>query len=169
MSCRTREESCSFTGHRVNKLPWRDDESDPRCVELKNKIRAAVAAMYDSGKRHFLCGMATGCDLYFCEILVSMREIFSDITIEAALPWAGQSEQWPDYLKEKHSRLLEECDCQTVIQTEYSFDCMTRRNKYMVENSSALIACYDGKPGGTQQTMLYAIRQGLEIIEIPIT
>lgn len=165
----TRELSCSFTGHRVSKLPWHDDESDPRCVELKNKIRAAVAAMYDSGKRHFLCGMATGCDLYFCEALISMREVFSDITIEAVLPWQDQSEKWVDFWRERHSSLLAECDYQTIIQTEYSSDCMTRRNQYMIDSSSALIACYDGKPGGTQQTMLYAMRQGLCIVQIPIS
>ena len=30
-----REQTCCFTGHRPEKLPWRYDESDPRCVELK--------------------------------------------------------------------------------------------------------------------------------------
>ena len=26
---------CAFTGHRPNKLPWRYDETDSRCVALK--------------------------------------------------------------------------------------------------------------------------------------
>ena len=30
-----REKTCSFTGHRPEKLPWRDNEEDPRCLELK--------------------------------------------------------------------------------------------------------------------------------------
>ena len=33
-----RETSCCFTGHRPDKLPWRNDESDPRCVRLKEEI-----------------------------------------------------------------------------------------------------------------------------------
>ena len=45
---------------------------------------------------------------------------------------------------------------------------MSRRNRYMVDASSVLIAAYDGKPGGTMSTLLYAIRRGIEIIEIPV-
>ena len=43
---------------------------------------------------------------------------------------------------------------------------MMRRNRYMVDNAAVLIAVYNGSPGGTRNTMLYAMRQGLEIIEI---
>ena len=57
--------TCTFTGHRENKLPWRGDESDPRCVRLKERIYDAVEAAYVAGMRHFICGMATGCDFYF--------------------------------------------------------------------------------------------------------
>ena len=45
---------------------------------------------------------------------------------------------------------------------------MMRRNRYMVDNSTILIAAYGGKPGGTMNTLLYALRRGLEIIELPI-
>ena len=38
----------------------------------------------------------------------------------------------------------------------------------MVDSSSVLIAAYDGRSGGTMSTMLYAMRQGLEIIEIQV-
>ena len=39
----------------------------------------------------------------------------------------------------------------------------------MVDSAGILIAAYDGTAGGTQSTILYAIRQDLEIIELPIT
>ena len=34
-----RETTCCFTGHRPEKLPWREDEGDPRCLELKARER----------------------------------------------------------------------------------------------------------------------------------
>ena len=37
-----REKTCCFSGHRPNKLPWRENEGDPRCVALKESIRRAV-------------------------------------------------------------------------------------------------------------------------------
>ena len=55
---RSRQISCCFTGHRPEKLPWRYDEADPRCLSLKRRIAAAVEAAYEEGHRHFLCGMA---------------------------------------------------------------------------------------------------------------
>ena len=37
---------------------------------------------------------------------------------------------------------------------------MLRRNEYMVDCSSTLIACFDGRPGGTMNTIVYAKREG---------
>ncbi len=37
-----RETTCCFTGHRPEKLPWREDEGDPRCLELKARLAGAV-------------------------------------------------------------------------------------------------------------------------------
>jgi len=160
--------TCCFTGHRAAKLPWRYDESDPRCVRLKEKISDAAEALYFSGVRHYICGMANGCDLYFCEAAIALRAEHPEIKIEAAVPYEGQADGWPAEQKRRWFRLLSDCDFQTLVCRSYTPDCMTRRNHYMVDASSVLIAAYDGKPGGTMSTLLYAMRRGLEIIEIPI-
>ena len=49
-----RQESCCFTGHRPNKLPWGSQEEDPRCRLLKRRIADALEAAYEEGYRHFL-------------------------------------------------------------------------------------------------------------------
>ena len=67
---RARQVSCSFTGHRPEKLPWGDTEADMRCGELKKWLLAAVQAAYEQGFRHFLCGMARGSDLGVCEAVL---------------------------------------------------------------------------------------------------
>lgn len=163
-----REHTCTFTGHRENKLPWHGDETDARCVRLKERIYDAAEAAYRGGMSHFICGMATGCDMYFCEAVLRLRGEHEEITVEAAIPFEGQSKQWPAALRRRYDRLVSECDYQTVVQRDYSPDCMMRRNRYMVDASSLLIAAYNGAPGGTQSTLLYAIRQGLEIIQLPM-
>ena len=40
---------------------------------------------------------------------------------------------------------------------------MNDRNKFMVEHSSVLIACFNQKQGGTQNTITYAKEKGLKI------
>ena len=76
--------TCCFTGHRPEKLPWGDDEADPRCRALKRKLADAVEAAYEEGMRHFICGMARGCDLFFAEAVLALRERRGDVTLEAA-------------------------------------------------------------------------------------
>ncbi len=163
-----RANNCCFTGHRDVKLPWRDNEDDRRCEALKESIYDAVEAVYRSGRRHFICGMATGCDFYFCEAVIELRESHPDVTLEAAIPFEGQAKSWNDSQRRRYERLIAECDYHTVVQKEYSPECYMRRNRYMVDSSSVLIAAYNGRSGGTMSTLLYAIRNGLEVIQLPI-
>ena len=163
-----RRSSCTFTGHRESKLPWRDREDDPRCIALKRCIADAVEAVYRDGATHFICGMATGCDMYFCEAVLALREEHPEVTLEAAIPCEDQAGRWSAALRRRWERLVTECDCQTVISKEYTDDCMMRRNRYMVDASAYLIAAYNGAPGGTRSTLLYAMRQGVHVIQLPI-
>ena len=45
---------------------------------------------------------------------------------------------------------------------------MMKRNRYMVDRSSLLLACFDGRPGGTMSTIVYAERQGLKTVIIEL-
>ena len=159
---------CSFTGHRADKLPWNRNENDSRCLHLKKQLADVVKALYDSGCRHYICGMATGADILFGEAVAALRAEHPDVSLEAAIPFEGQSSHWCEADRRRYFRLAEECDIRTVLHSCYTPDCMMDRNRYMVDNSDVLVAVYNGSPGGTQSTMLYAMRRGLEIIEIPV-
>lgn len=163
-----RETTCCFTGHREKKLPWGSMESDERCVSLKKKIYDAVDSVYASGIRHYICGMASGCDMFFGEAVLELKLEHPDITLEAAIPYARQASSWRSDLKERYQALIDAADYHTLVREEYTHDCMHKRNQYMVDNSSVLIAAYNGERGGTMMTMLYAMRQKIEIIEISL-
>lgn len=158
--------TCCFTGHRPEKLPWGDDETDGRCAALKKKLQDAVEAAYDEGMRHFICGMARGCDLYFAEAVLSLREARGDVSLEAAVPCPSQANSWPRADQVRRRRILAACDLETLVQDHYSPGCMSRRNRYMVDHSAMVIAVYDGAPGGTRQTLEYAIRQSVPFVDI---
>jgi len=165
---RGRQSACSFTGHRPEKLPWRDQESDPRCAALKRRIQDAVEAAYDEGYRHFLCGMAMGGDFYFCESVLALRRRHPDVTVEAVIPCPTQADGWPEQQRERYRALVEACDYETLVSERYTQDCMQRRNRYLVDHAALLIAAYDGTPGGTQYTIQYAMRRGVEIVDLPV-
>ena len=159
-----RENTCCFTGHREYKLPWGSDENDPRCRKLQQQLFDAVDAVYAAGIRHFICGMANGCDLYFFDAARYLRLQHPEVTIEAAIPFAGQADRWRPELRERYAYDLRQCDYQTLVQEAYTPGCMMRRNRYMVDASRILIAAFDGRPGGTARTLEYAARRRLEII-----
>ena len=163
-----RQESCCFTGHRPAKLPWGYREEDPRCVKLKERIAGAVLLAYQEGYRHFLCGMAQGCDLYFCEAVLALREKYPEVTVEAAIPCPTQADAWPPAERQRYRRLVEQCDMETMVSDVYSPVCMQRRDRYMVDHSMLLIAAFDGTAGGTCYTVEYALRRGIEIFDVSI-
>ena len=91
----TPEITCCFTGHRPQRLPWGDNEADLRCQAVKARLTRAVAEAYDRGYRHFLCGMAQGADLYFCQAVLHLKAQHPGVTLEAAIPYEGQADHWP--------------------------------------------------------------------------
>lgn len=156
--------TCCFTGHRPDKLPWGVNEGDPRCIQLKYAMADAVRQAYDDGYRHFISGMARGCDLYFAQEVLELRSQFPDVTIEAARPYEKQCSGWPEEEQERYYAILEQCDYESLVQQHYDKGCLLRRNRFMVDKSSLLIAAYDGEPkGGTASTVLYALRKKLRI------
>ena len=165
---RAKQISCCFTGHRPGKLPWRYNEADPRCLGLKRRIADAVEAAYQEGYRHFLCGMALGCDLYFCECVLALRNAYPDISIEAAIPCPTQADGWPPEQRTRYQNLVDACDYETLVSARYTSSCMQRRDRYMVDHASFLIAAFDGTPGGTRYTIEYAMSRGVSILDLPL-
>ncbi len=163
------EFTCCFSGHRPQKLPWGYDESDSRCLELKELIAEQLHLFYDEGVRRFVCGMAAGCDFYFAEEVIRLAREKRDIVLEAAIPFAGQPDSLPTAeLKDRYKDILAHCEIQTVLSSHYHSFCMQLRNRYMVDISDKLLAVSAGLVGGTSYTIEYAKRKGLKTVVIKL-
>lgn len=157
-------QSCSFTGHRPEKLPWGENETDERCLRFKAVLWEALQSAFTLGYRHFISGMARGTDLYFCEAALLLRETHPELRVEAVIPFAQQAERWPEQDRARYRALLARCDLETVLQHNYSAGCLQRRNRYLVDHAQRLIAAYNGLGGGTLYTIHYAIQQERELV-----
>lgn len=159
-----RSNTCCFTGHRPSKLPWGYDERHPRCIALKSGLLREIENLYTQGYRRFISGMALGCDLYFAEAVLELKERYPNVILEAALPFPEQAERWAEHHRARWQTVLNACDLESVVQDHYDRGCMLRRDRYMVEQSSAILAVFDDTPGGTKYTLDYAAKKGLDVI-----
>ena len=98
--------------------------------------------------------------------MLALRARCGGVTLEAAVPCPEQAASWPRRDQTRYQALLAACDFETLVQEHYSPGCMQRRNRYMVDHSALIIAVYDGLPGGTRQTLEYAIRQKVDFVDI---
>ena len=105
-----KEKTCCFTGHRPDKLPWGEKESDPRCRRLKESIAQAAEEAYESGIRHFISGMAVGFDLAAAEAVIELRSRCGDVTLECAVPYEGFERGFSPEDAERFGRIVAEAD-----------------------------------------------------------
>jgi len=112
--------------------------------------------------------MAQGCDIYFGEAVMELKTRHSDVTLEAVIPCATQTQRWPASARQRHEKIVAAADLETLVCENYTPDCMARRNRYLVDHASLLIAVHNGLPGGTLQTIAYAMGRGVPILDIPV-
>lgn len=146
--------TCCFTGHRILKKDFKEEE-------LFNIIEEVIK----KGYKTFLVGMARGFDLKSANALIKLKEKYN-IDIVACMPCKEQNKYFKKSENEDFYNVLNFTDKQVYIQENYDKECMFLRNKYMVDNSSLLIAYYHYQRGGTHSTVTYAIKQNKEILYI---
>jgi len=155
---------CAFTGHRPQSLPFGFNETDERCIALKQMLRAEIIKLIeDEGVTHFITGMAIGVDMYAAEIVLGLKSSYDNIILESAIPCETQAAKWTEEQRNRYFEIAEKCDKETLIQHQYTNDCMHKRNRYMVDQADVIIAVWDGRPSGTGKTVQYAQRQGKPI------
>ena len=164
-----KEKTVCFTGKRASLLPWKYDETDARCIKLKQALCDQIESAINEGYTHFISGMAQGIDLYACEQVLQLRKKYRHITLEAAIPYKGQADRWPRELRKRYyDEILPNCDAVHYVGDHYTSYCMLERNRYMVDKSNLLIAAYGYLGGGTKYTVEYAQRRGIQVQSLAI-
>lgn len=156
-----------FTGHRSQKLPWGFNENDEKCLNMKARLRSEIVRAIDRGYRSFISGMAIGFDTICAETVLDLKKEYREIKLIGALPCKTQDCMWAENDRRRYRNLLKKLDAVRCVYDEYiGAECMFERNRFMVNNSSLMIALFNGREGGTKSTIDYAKAQGLEIVII---
>ncbi len=158
-----REKTACLTGHRPKSLPWGYDESKESCLKFKVETKNIFKGAIEYGLSTFLTGMAEGFDIIGTEILFELRKTYKHIKIVAVIPCLGQEVKWKPEQQKRYKKILSKCDDVIILSDHYYKNCMNDRNKYMVEHSSVCIACWNGKPSGTGNTVGLAKENGNKV------
>lgn len=167
-----RKTTCCFTGHRPQKLPFKFDEQHPDCVRLKELLRQELVRLItEAGVTHFITGMSLGIDQICAELVLELKKEYPDVTLECAIPYEEQAINWTVSQRERYYDIVADSDNATQIQVAHTKDCMAKRNRYMVDRSSYVLAVWDGTGRrGSGQIVRYARKHGRIITIVhPVT
>ena len=146
------EKTCCVTGHR--------DIPAEKVEYVKTRLGQELERAVAEGFTTFLSGFASGADLLFAELVIKQRKKHPHLLLKAIIPYRGRLKS-PNPL---FQACLSGCNGIHIQQEEYSGDCFRCRNRFLVAESSRVIAVYDGRvQGGTLSTLRYARRMKREV------
>ena len=149
---------CCFTGHRPENM----DASDAAVQAwLEEQIDQAIVDGYVT----FISGCAMGVDLWAGEIILKKKAENPAIHLIAATPWPGFARRWNEEWKTQYDRILKQADLVVNVCDHYHQGVFQQRNTWMVDRSNRVIAYYNGTAGGTRNTIDYAVKKGIEVIQ----
>ena len=154
-----KEHTICFTGHRTDKL--KIEEKVIRKL-LKKEIISAI----DDNITVFLSGMAEGFDIIAAETVIHLKKQFPKIKLVCVLPFEAFGNKRTETEKLRYNNILKKADKVIIVSEHYSRYCFQKRNAFMVNNSVRVISAYNGSKGGTQNTINYANRKNIEVINI---
>lgn len=160
------EKSCCFTGYRPDKFGFEFNKTEPLYVQMTSRLVSAISSKIVNGCTVFYTGMAKGFDIEAAEYVELIKRRNKEIKLIAVIPYKGQENGWDEFWKNRYTQLLSKCDEVIVINEDYEKWVFNKRNCYMVDRCRFVITYFDGKSGGTANTLKYALKNGREIINI---
>lgn len=159
---------CCFSGYRPSKFPFKLNDDDIDYQIFQKRLFKTIESLIDDGCCTFYSGMAMGFDIIAAEAVLYFRERVEGIKLICAVPFENQEISFPNDWKKRYDFILNACDEVALISKDYHNGCYQNRNKFMVDNSDYVLTWYDGEPGGTRNTLLYAQKKYRYIINLNI-
>jgi len=159
------------TGHRPKKLPGGYNWTHPSNLRIIYWLsRQLTEIRYSYSEKVIACsGMALGVDQMFANTCLSLG-----INYTTFLPCISQSKVWPESSKGLYKSLLKKSsEIKLINKGPYYEGCMQERNLAMrdwalEDRNRALIAVWDGSPGGTANMIKACKAKKIKIITLEV-
>ena len=156
-----REKTCCFTGHRIIAI-----EDIP---DIKLWLEKTIVELYLSREvRFFGSGGAIGYDILAAEAVLRVSSnMFPEIKLILVLPCPGHDRFWNEDWKQRLAAVKERAAKIVYTSERYGENCMSKRNRHLVDHAGYCVAYIKKKSGGTAFTVSYAMEKGLTIVKYP--
>lgn len=161
------EIACCFTGYRPEKFDFDLFDENPRYLDFQNKLLSEIFLITDTEKVNtFYCGGARGFDILAAEMVLILKKK-RDVKLKMAIPFKG-FENGLGVWRERYLKIIENADEVIYLNDKYSISSFNERNRYMIDRSAVVLTYFDGKSGGTKNTVDYALKNGRHIINLAL-
>lgn len=150
-----KEKTCCFTGHRT--IP------EAQKAKVAVSLRIAIRELVLDGYLYFGAGGALGFDTMAAQTVLRLKGEFPHIKLILVLPCKDQADRWSEADRAVYEDIKSKADKIVYMAEHYTRDCMFRRNRHLVDNSSVCICYLTQKSGGTAYTVGYAEKKGVTV------
>ncbi len=153
-----KEKTCCFTGHR--KIPPEQYNIIARYVEKE------IIKSIENGYLYFGTGGALGFDTLAAQTVLMLKKYYPQIKLILVLPCRNQAKCWQKEDICEYERIKNLSDKIVYTSERYYNGCMFKRNRHLIDNSSLCICYLTKLNGGTAYTVDYALKTGVQIVNI---
>ena len=151
-----------FTGHRhIPELDY---------PQLEEALVDTVEGLIARGAEVFRAGGAVGFDTFAALTVLSLKKKHPHIRLELILPCPTQARGWEINDLCLYEQILAQADAHRYVSTGYYRGVLQMRNRALVDGADVCVAYLrNSHGGGTAFTVSYALKQGLELINLQDT
>ena len=153
-----KERTCCFTGHR-NIPPLQS-------LQIAERLKTELTKLIDQGYLYFGAGGALGFDTIAAKTVLTLQQSCPQIKLIRVLPCKTQTRGWEKEDIAIYEDIKKRCNKVVYTSEDYTRGCMLKRNRHLVDNSSACICYLTESKGGTAYTVEYARRSGIKIVNL---
>ena len=153
-----KSQTCCFTGPR-DIAPYTPDT-------VFEQTKVVITLLVTKGFKYFGTGGALGFDTIAAQAVLSVKETHPEVKLILVLPCEKQTKYWKQQDIDVYNDIKLRADKVKVLAPHYYNGCMQKRNRHLVDCSSACICFLTKHEGGTAYTVDYAKQKGLYLINV---
>lgn len=115
---------------------------------------------------YFGAGGALGFDTIAAKAVLTLQQSCPQIKLILVLPCKTQTRGWEKEDIAIYEDIKNRCNKVVYTSEDYARGCMLKRNRHLVDNSSACVCYLTESKGGTAYTVDYARRSGIKIVNL---